>query len=135
MKYFVTVPLTLKQANEFVEKYHRHNKKVTGHKFSIGLKVNAELIGVAIAGRPIARLLDDGETLEVLRVCIKPTNIINANSFLYGKVTRIAKLMGYKKIITYTLEKESQSSMKAVGARIVAKVKPQEWSRVNRERK
>lgn len=29
------VPITLKEANAFVERYHRHHKPVVGHKFSI----------------------------------------------------------------------------------------------------
>ena len=69
---------------------------------------------MAIAGRPVARRLDDGKTLEVLRVCTDGTP--NANSFLYGRVKRIAQLMGYEKIITYTLEEESGASLRAVGA-------------------
>lgn len=28
-------PITLKTANEFVSKYHRHHKPTVGHKFSI----------------------------------------------------------------------------------------------------
>lgn len=29
------VPITLKEANAFVVRYHRHHKPVVGHKFSI----------------------------------------------------------------------------------------------------
>jgi hypothetical protein len=47
---------------------HRHNLPVTGRKFAIGCQVDEKLVGVAIAGRPVARRLDDGKTLEVLRV-------------------------------------------------------------------
>ena len=94
-------PISLKQANEFVAVYHRHNKPVAGHKFSIGLVLDEKLVGVAICGRPVARMLDDGLTLEVLRVCTDGTR--NANSLLYSRVKRIAQVMGYKKILTYTL--------------------------------
>jgi hypothetical protein len=38
-------------------------------KFAVGASVDGKLVGVAIAGRPVARRLDDGKTLEVLRVC------------------------------------------------------------------
>ena len=100
-----TLPLHLRQANEFVAKYHRHNLPVTGCKFSVGAAVEGKLVGVAIAGRPVARRLDDGKTLEVLRVCTDGTR--NANSFLYGRVKRTAQWMGYEKVITYTLEEES----------------------------
>ena len=109
------VPLGLKEANRFVVMFHRHNKKVPGGKFAIGLQVSNELVGVAIAGRPLARLLDNGKTIEVLRVCVKE-GFKNANSMLYGRMRKICKLFGYERIITYTLQRESGSSLKAVGA-------------------
>jgi len=126
--------MDLKRANLFVDNYHRHNKHTVGHKFSLGLMNGTELVGVAIAGRPVARNLDDGKTLEILRVCVKPGAPKGANSMLYARCKRIGQCMGYKKVITYTLETESQSSLKAVGARITGKTKPQEWHRKNRPR-
>jgi hypothetical protein len=90
------VPLHLKQANEFVAQYHRHNLPTVGGKFAIGAAQDGRLVGVAIAGRPVARRLDDGQTLEVLRVCTDGTR--NVNSFLYGRVKRIALLMGYERV-------------------------------------
>ncbi len=122
------VPLSLKEANAFVERYHRHNKKVVTHKFSIGLEEQGELIGVAIGANPIARLLDDGKTFEIRRVCVKP-GFPNACSKLLARVKRIAQMMGYEKVITYTLQKESGSSLKAVNGRRVAEVRPQRWKR------
>jgi hypothetical protein len=112
------VPLHLREANDFVAKHHRHNLPTVGGKFSVGAAVDGKLVGVAIAGRPVARRLDDGKTLEVLRVCTDGTP--NANSFLYGRVKRIALLMGYEKVITYTLGKESGALLRAVGAQVVA---------------
>lgn len=41
------VPMTLKEANAFVEQNRRHHKPVTGHKFSIGLSNGKEIVGVA----------------------------------------------------------------------------------------
>jgi hypothetical protein len=126
------VPLHLREANELVANYHRHNLPVTGCKFAVGAAVDGKLVGVAIAGRPVARRLDDGKTLEVLRVCTDGTR--NANSFLYGRVKRIALLMGYEKVITYTLEEESGASLRAVGAQVVGQVQPKEWSVPSRPR-
>ena len=127
------IPLTIKEANRFIRKYHRHNAPVTTGRFAIGAQKNGKLVGVAIAGNPVARLLCDGETLEVLRVCTDGTK--NVNSFLYQRVKRIAQLMGYKKVITYTLQNESGSSLKAIGAEIESEVKPSSWNRPNRPRK
>lgn len=104
-------PITLKDANLYIEKHHRHNGATVGCKFSIAVYDGQELAGVAIAGRPVARKMDDGLTLEITRVCTNGKR--NACSMLYGACVRIAKAMGYKKVITYTLEKESGASLKA----------------------
>lgn len=110
------VPVTLTQAQQFVGLNHRHNAAPQGHRFSIGLQEDGELIGVAIVGRPIARLLDDGWTAEITRVCVLPGRK-NANSMLYGASVRAAKAMGYRKVIIYTLPEESGSSLRAAGFR------------------
>lgn len=68
------VPISLKEANAYVERYHRHHKPVVGHKFSIAAAVDGEIVGVAIVGRPVSRYLDDGWTLEVNRLCTKNEN-------------------------------------------------------------
>lgn len=128
-----TVPLKLREANQYVAKFHRHSIPTSGCKFAIGLTEKDDLIGVAICGRPIARLLDDGKTLEVLRVCTDGTK--NSNSFLYDKCRKIAGLMGYSKVITYTLQSESGSSLKALRAVPVSRIAPQTWDRPNRKRK
>ena len=83
------IPLTLAQANEFVEKHHRHHQRVQGYKFSIGCESCGELVGVVIAGRPVSRYLDDGFTLEVTRLCTLGGR--NVCSFLYAAAARAAK--------------------------------------------
>lgn len=128
------VPISIADANRFVAGFHRHNKKVTGAKFAIGLTEEGELIGVAIAGRPLARLLDNGRVIEILRVCVKE-GFKNANSKLYARTKRICQLMGYETIITYTLSNESGSSLRAIRAKPVSEVKPREWDRTGRRRK
>jgi hypothetical protein len=106
-------PATFRQACDFVARLHRHNKPPRGHKFSVALWDNDTLVGVAMAGRPIARAFDDGLTLEVNRTCTDGT--ANANSMLYGAVARAAKAMGYSRVITYTQADESGASIKASG--------------------
>lgn len=105
------IPISLKEANAYVTEHHRHHKAVVGCKFCIGLKEEDNLIGVAICGRPVSRYLDDGFTLEINRLCTNGCR--NACSKLYGACSRIAKEMGYKKIITYILESENGASLKA----------------------
>ena len=131
------IPIKVAEANKFVAVYHRHNKPIDhrSHRFSLGLlNDKRELIGVAIAGLPIAQKLDDGKTLEIMRVCVKEGNP-NANSMLYGRIRRIGGLMGYERIITYTLQKESTSSLKAVGAVKEAEInRISKWGRPARPR-
>jgi len=118
------IPLTLRQANEFVTQYHKHNKKAQGCKFCIGVQINNELQAVAIVGRPLSRQLDNGLTAEILRLCTKQNGIKNLCSFLYSKCWKIWKLMGGMRIITYTLEEESASSLKASGFIKTSETKP-----------
>ncbi len=106
-------PITLKEANEFIKQHHRHHKKAVGHKFSISCYNSDKLVGVAVCGRPVSRYCDNGLTLEIYRLCTDGT--YNACSMLYGACSRIARDMGYKRIITYTLLSENGASLKASG--------------------
>lgn len=124
------VPISLKEANAFVEKHHRHHKQVTGHKFSVAAAVNGESVGVAIVCRPVSRYLDDGWTLEVNRLCTDGTK--NACSFLYSAAWRAARNMGYKKLITYILDTENGASLKASGWKCVGKAGGKCWTGVRR---
>jgi len=107
------VPVSLREANEFVRRHHRRHKPTVGHKFSIGVREDGRLAGVAICGRPVSRFLDDGYTLEVNRLCTDGAR--NACSMLYSAAARAAKAMGYWKIITYTLDTEDGASIRAAG--------------------
>jgi hypothetical protein len=106
-------PVTFADAKQFVSDHHRHNKPPVGHKFSVGVEQDGKLCGVAMAGRPVARALDDGKTLEVNRTCTDGTP--NANSMLYGAVWRAAKAMGYERCVTYTQADETGASLRAAG--------------------
>ena len=90
--------------------------------------------GVAIAGRPVARHLDDGSHLEVLRVCTDGTP--NACSMLYAAVRRTATAMGYRpeQVITYTLESESGVSLRAAGWQSDVSTRGGGWDRPSRSR-
>ena len=119
-------PITLKTANSFVDKYHRHHNGTVGCKFAIGLFEQEEMIAVAICGRPVSRYLDNGEVCEINRCCTRGDN--NACSLLYGACSRIARSMGYKEIITYTLISESGISLKASGFNCEGKAGGTHWT-------
>lgn len=125
--------IELKAANEFVAKLHRHHDPVYRDKFRIACTDDeGNIHGVIQAGRPVSRMLDDGNTIEVVRCCTDGTK--NACSFLYSRMARIAKEMGYSKIITYILESEDGASLKASGWNYEKDVKGQAWSRPSRPR-
>ena len=119
-------PMSLADANSFVAEHHRHHKPVRGHKFSLGCMANGRLAGVAIVGRPVSRYLDDGLTLEVNRLCTDGTK--NACSFLYGAAARAAKVLGYHRIVTYILDTENGSSLKAAGYTCEGRAGGLEWN-------
>ncbi len=116
------VPVELRAANEFVNNLHRHHDAVYRDKFRVGcVDEQGVLRGVAQAGRPVSRVLDDGQTIEVVRCCTDGTK--NACSFLYARLARCAKALGYKKIITYILENEDGASLRAAGWQYVGDVR------------
>lgn len=139
------VPLSLREANDFVKRHHRHHGAVEGHKLAFGAEWNGKLIAVAILGRPVARNRDDGATLEALRLCTdgvkRPLGknrsgqitLVNAASFLYGRAARIAAAMGCR-IGTYILEDERGVSLKAAGYSFVVKTEGGSWDRQSRRR-
>lgn len=108
--------LPQKKAKKKVKEMHRTHKEPQGDIFRVAVYEDEEckkLIGLIMVGRPVSRMLDDGFTCEVIRLCTDGTK--NLCSFLYGRAARIAKEMGFKKIITYILETEPGTSLKASG--------------------
>lgn len=108
-------PVRHAAANEFVRLHHRHHRPTPGAIFCVGVCDDSALRGVAIVGRPVARMLDDGETVEINRVCTDGTR--NACSALLGAVRRAARALGYRRVITYTLPSEGSASLRAAGYR------------------
>lgn len=126
-------PIGYREACEFVNLHHRHHVAPQGHKFSLALSDSKDVIAVAIAGRPVSRYQDDGNTLEITRMCSKP-GYKNACSMLYAKASRVAKEMGYQRVITYTLIDEGGCSLKAAGFDLVASSPGGSWSNDRRRR-
>lgn len=131
MSALTLIPVDLKAANAFVARFHRHHRPVVGHKFSIGCAA-VELVGVAIVGRPVARMRDDGMTLEVTRCCTDGTR--NAASMLYGACQRAAWAMGYRRLGTYTLPSEGGASLRACGWKLIGQRGGGSWDRAGRPR-
>ena len=123
----ILFPANLKQANEMVEQFHRHHKRVVGHRFSIGCRDESGIIhGVAIVGRPVAREVDQYEVAEITRLVTDGTP--NACSMLYGACARAAKAMGYKWIQTAILETEVGTTLKASGYQFHHMIQGRDWN-------
>ena len=117
------VPVSFTEAQQFVAMWHRHHRPPVGHKFSLGVADEHDvLVGVATVGRPVARHFDDGMTLEVNRTATDGTP--NANSMLYGAAARATFALGYRRLITYTQQGESGSSLKGAGWKVIAERSP-----------
>jgi len=125
-------PITYKEACEFIKKHHRHHLPPQGWKFGIAVNNGTKIVGVITVGRPVARHLDNGWTLEVTRSCTDGTK--NANSMLYGAARRATFALGYKRLITYTLQKESGSSLLAAGYKCLGKAGGGNWNVKSRPR-
>lgn len=113
----MVTPINLDEANAFVSLHHRHHSPVPGAKFCIAVSEGETVHGVAIVGRPVARMSDNGLTLEVNRCCTDGTR--NACSMLYGAAWRAAKALGYQRLITYTLPEEGGASLRGAGWQLV----------------
>ncbi|WP_369693792.1 XF1762 family protein [Pseudomonas citronellolis] len=126
------VPLSLAEANTFVVKHHRHHGPVQGHKFSLGVASDGCILGVVIVGRPVARHLDDGLTLEVTRCCTN--GVRNGCSKLYGAAWRASNALGYRRLITYILASETGGSLRASGWHLVGTRGGGSWNTPSRPR-
>lgn len=128
-------PIVFSEAKAFVTEHHRHNVGPQGHKYSIGLSDGGNLIGVCMVGRPIARHNDDGMTLEVTRNCVLE-GFPSACSMLYAAAWRVARNLGYQRLITYTLITEPGTSLKAAGWKIIGQTEASKkgWSVPSRPR-
>ncbi len=127
------VPVSFAEAAAFVDAWHRHLRRPLSHKFSVGVAVGRELVGVVIAGRPVARCFDDGSTLEVTRCATDGHR--NAGSMLYGAAWRAASALGYRRLVTYSLGVESGVSLRAAGYRVVGERPPRAgWDHPSRPR-
>ena len=137
MSKLVLQPLTLREANAFVEMHHRHSRPTRGHRFAVGATLEAELQGVAIVGRPLARAFHPTWVAEVTRLCVGPDAPKGACSFLYAACWRSWRAMGGRRLVTYTLQCESGASLRGAGWRRAAELNGRDngaWQAHDRER-
>jgi hypothetical protein len=133
-------PVDLATAKAFVATHHRHNKAPLSWRFGLGCWNGDELIGVAMVGRPAARMIATRQpgTVEVTRLCVNhdlPPGMTHfASSRLYDAATAEAARRGFTKAITYTLESESGGSLRAAGWIAEHVTRAESWNRKSRPR-
>lgn len=132
------VDVAWSEAREFVLEHHRHCRPPAGWRWGHAVRNGPDLVAVAIVGRPVARRIDHTKVVEVTRLCVDPTLepalVWNACSLLYAEAARAAKLRGFERIITYTLEGERASALTAVGWEPAARTRGGSWDRPSRRR-
>lgn len=131
-------PIRFGLAKAFVAEHHEHCRPPAGWKFGASCWNGPSLVGVVMVGRPVARMIDASEVVEVNRLCLDrdmaPELRHNASSMLYGHAAKEARRRGFQKIITYTLESESGHSLVAAGWKVDGKTAGGGWSRPGRPR-
>lgn len=126
------VPIFQRQAFDFIKKHHRHHVRPVGSIFQLAVEKDGTIVGVVVVGRPVARKLQDGFTAEVTRLCTNGEK--NVCSMLYSAAWRVAKNMGYNRLITYILESESGISLRASGWTLVGVRGGGSWNVPSRKR-
>lgn len=105
-------PIKQRDAFAFIAEHHRHHNVPAGALFCVAVSDSDGVVrGVAVVGRPIAHKIDDGLTVEVTRLATD--GFYNACSKLYAAARAVAVAKGYRRGVTYTLESERGSSLKA----------------------
>lgn len=128
-------PVSQREAKAFIERHHRHHRPPAGAVFCLAAAAGERIVGVAMVGRPVARMLDDGWTLEVNRTCIAPDAPHGANSLLYARSWKVTRALGYRRLVTYTQAGESGASLRGAGWRVLAERRPNPgWNRPSRPR-
>lgn len=120
-------PITIKAANEFIKSFHRHHRPTirnSGKWALAAMNSNDEMVGVVIAGNPLSPNYMDGYTIELTRLCVKKDAPKGTCSFLLSRCCKLWRTMGGKKVLTYTLDSESGSSLKGAGWKLAGIVKP-----------
>jgi hypothetical protein len=125
-------PITYAEACAFIKAHHRHHLPPVGWKFGIAVNDGEKVVGVVTVGRPVARHLDNGLTLEVNRCCTDGTK--RAASMLYGAAWRATKALGYQRLVTYTLIEEAGTSLKAAGWKALYETPGRSWTCKSRPR-
>ncbi len=121
-------PISFKEACAYIKAHHRYLKPPVGWKFGVAVNDGEKVVGVAVASRPVSRMLDDGLTLEITRMATDGS--ANAITILAGAIRRAAAALGYRRVVTYAMGCENRGeSLRAAGFICHGKAGGGSWSR------
>lgn len=132
------VPISISDAWRFVERHHRHHRAHKYASFAVAAARGMAIVGVAVIGHPSARMLNDGFTAEVTRLCSIDVgdngHASGCCSMLYAASWRAARALGFRRLVTYTLPDEGGASLRGAGWTLVGTAGGGSWSRATRPR-
>ena len=108
-------PITRKDARALVAKWHSHHTAHVGETLSLGWHDGGSWLACVVMGRPSSRLLDNGHTWEVTRLCVGPDAPRFAASRLLGAASRAAEACGVTRLVSYTRRDERGTCYLAAG--------------------
>lgn len=127
-----TRPIGRDAAFAWIREHHSHfPRPPAGWLFGVAVLDGERLCCVACFGRP-ARLLQNGTTGEITRVASDRTP--HSSSKAIAAVSRAALALGYRRLISYTLEGEAGTSYRAAGWWSTGITRGGEWDRASRRR-
>lgn len=125
-------PITFAEATAFVKRFEPRMAPPQGMKFAVAVNDGEKVVGIAIAGRPVARHLDDGYRLEVTR-CVTDGSK-GAKRLLYSATWKVANAMGYRSVIVYVTRSEKTGGLTGAGFKTIGESKGGSWNREGRPR-
>lgn len=126
-------PCSVRRAEALVKEIHRHLPRIEGGLFATTVYVSGELVGVAVASVPKARMSNDGFTAEITR-CATDGHA-NACSRLYAALCRALAAIGHRRVLTYTRPEEPGTSLRAASFMDDGMTDEESWDRLGRPRK
>lgn len=128
-------PCGIAEARRWVQAHHSHHHAPRSGLLAVAVHRGEDRVCVGVAGRPVARLLDDGTTAEVTRVAsVGGDAARHAASMALGALVRALTALGYRRVVSYTILGESGTSYRAAGWWPVALTRGGEWAREDRPR-
>ena len=124
--------ISRKAAREGVREWHSHHKPHVGERYALGGFDGDALVAVVVVSRPVAPALAEAGCLEVTRLAVGPDAPHCAASRLLGAAWKIAKVIGCRRMVSYTREDEEGTCYRAAGWVPTAVTKGREHTTGNR---